>query len=160
MRQLMSRILTLAKDTDNKAAPIDENDFEDSLRQDMEVTELCDGLPKYKVRESDVNKFMSFLPEHWQHQGTLNTFELRTLIFVDVVYINLEAKQGKHSWLVVYDVATSRLCIRAMKHKYEIATQWDQVIIKESLHKHKDVHVTVGADIDGVMLLIKEVSCK
>ena len=67
----------------------------------MEATELRTGLPKYTVRESDVNRFMLFLPEHWRRQGTLDTFELWTLIFLDVVYINLEAKQGKRSWLIV-----------------------------------------------------------
>ena len=103
---------------------------------------------------------MLFLPEHWWCQGTLNTFKLWTLIFLDVVYINLKAKQGKHSWLIVYDVATSGLQIHTVKHKYEIATQWDQVIVEESLHKHKDVYVTVGADSDSVMSLIKEVSHK
>ena len=49
---------------DDEAAPIDEHDFADGLRRDVEVTELRDGLPEYKVRESDVNKFMLFLPEH------------------------------------------------------------------------------------------------
>ena len=121
---------------------------------------MHDGLPKYMVHESDINKFMLFLPEHWQHQGTLDTFELWTLIFLDMVYINLKAKQGKHSWLIIYDVATRGLHIQVVKHKYKIATQWDQVIVEESLHKHKDVCVTVGADGDGVMLLIKEVSRK
>ena len=42
---------------DDEAAPIDEHDFED-----VEVTDLRDGLPEYKGRESDVNKFMLFLP--------------------------------------------------------------------------------------------------
>ena len=107
-----------------------------------------------------MNRFMLFLPEHWRRQGTLDTFEPWTLIFLDVVYINLEAKQGKRSWLIVYDVATGGLRIRAVKHKYEIATQWDQIIVEESLHKRKDVRVTVGADGDGVMSLIKEVSRK
>ena len=68
------------------------------------------------------------------------------------------AWQGKRSWLVVYDVATGGLRIRAVKHKYEIATQWDQVVVEESLHKRKDVRFTVGADGDGVMALIKEES--
>jgi len=145
---------------DDEAAPIDEHDFEDGLRRDVEATELRVGLPEYTVRESDVNRFMLFLPEHWRRQGTLDTFEPWTLIFLDVVYINLEAKQGKRSWLVVYDVATGGLRIRAVKHKYEIATQWDQIIVEESLHKRKDVRVTVGADGDGVMSLIKEVSRK
>ena len=47
-----------------------------------------------------------------------------------------------------------------MKHKYEIADQWDQAIVEESLHKRQDVRVTVGADGDGIMALIKEVSRK
>ena len=58
----------------------------------MEVTELCDGLPEYKVRESDVSRFMLFFPEHWRRLGTLDTFEPWTLIFLNVIYINLEAK--------------------------------------------------------------------
>ena len=144
----------------DEGMPIDEHDFEDGLRRDTAPTELRTGLPEYTVRESDVNRFMLFLPEHWRRQGTLDTFEPWTLIFLDVVYINLEAKQGKRSWLIVYDVATGGLRIRAVKHKYEIATQWDQIIVEESLHKRKDVRVTVGADGDGVMSLIKEVSRK
>ena len=58
-----------------------------------------------------VNRFMLFLPEHWRGLGTLDTFEPWTLIFLDVVYINLEAKQGKRSWLIAYDVATGSLRI-------------------------------------------------
>ena len=87
----------------------------------MEATELRTGLPEYTVRESDVNRFMLFLPEHWRRQGTLDTFEPWTLIFLDMIYINLKAKQGKRSWLIVYDMATGGLRIRAVKHKYEIA---------------------------------------
>ena len=145
---------------DDEAAPINEHNFEDGLRRDVEVTDLHDGLPEYKVRESDVNKFMLFLPEHWWRQGTLDTFELWTLIFLDMVYINLKARQGNCSWLIIYDVATGGLCIHAVRHKYEIAEQWDHIIVEKSLHKCKAVRVTVGADSDGVMSLIKEVSRK
>ena len=70
---------------------------------------MCDALPEYKVCESDVNRFMLFLPNHWRRLGTLDTFELWTLIFLDMVYINLEAKHGKCSWLIVYDMATGGL---------------------------------------------------
>ena len=49
----------------DKALHINKHNFEDSLRRDMEVTELHDGLPEFKVHESDVNRFMLFLPEHW-----------------------------------------------------------------------------------------------
>ena len=59
---------------DDEAAPIDEHDFEDGLRRDVEATELRVGLPEYTVRESDVNRFMLFLLEHWRRQGTLDTF--------------------------------------------------------------------------------------
>ena len=52
------------------------------------------------------------------------------------------------------------LRIRAVKHKFEIADQWDELIVEESLHKRKDVRVAVGADGDGVMALIKEASRK
>ena len=53
---------------DDEAAPIDEHNFDDGLRWDVEVTKLHDGLPEYKVRESDVNRFMLFLLEHWRCQ--------------------------------------------------------------------------------------------
>ena len=41
-----------------------------------------------------------------------------------------------------------------------IAEQWDDIIMEESLHKRKDVRVTVAADSDGAMALIKETSHK
>ena len=108
------------------------------------------------MRESEVNKFARFLPEHWREFSTLDTMEPWTLIFLDVIYITLEAKHGKRAWLLVFNVITGGLRIRSVKHKFMIAEQWDDIIVEESLHKRKDVQVTVGADSDGAMALIKE----
>ena len=78
--------------------PIDEIDFEDGLRKVRAVTELQGDLPEYKIRKSDVNEFMGFLPDHWRRAGELDTIEPWTLMFLDVIYITLEAKLGKQAW--------------------------------------------------------------
>ena len=95
----------------DKGMPIDEHDFEDGLRRDTAATELRTGLAEFKVRESEVNKFARFIPEHWREFGTLDMMEPWTLIFLDSIYITLEAKHGKCAWLLVFDVITGGLRI-------------------------------------------------
>ena len=59
----------------DEGMPINKHDFEDGLRRDTAPTELRTGLPKFKVRKSEVNKFAWFIPEHWRKFGMLNMME-------------------------------------------------------------------------------------
>ena len=55
----------------------------------------------------------------------------------------------------MYDVATNGLRVKPYKRKYDLPMLFDEVIIEESLHK-RSTRLTVGADSDGAMALVKE----
>ena len=61
--------------------------------------------------------------------------------------------------LLMLDVATEGLHIKGIKHKHEVSEHFDKYIVEESLHK-REIRVTVGADGDGAMVLVKDAACK
>jgi hypothetical protein len=141
---------------DDSAGITNEEDFDkDGLRVGSTVKPLRQSIPTYKVRGSPVNELFRFLPEHWRKHGELDTIEPWSIIFTD----NIEVAHGEGyettKLLVVYDLATNGIRVKTFKRKYDLGNIFDEIIIEESLDKRTS-RVTVGADGDGAMKLVKE----
>ena len=141
---------------DDIAGVVDEAQFDtDGLRVDVSPKPLRDVIPTYKVSDSPVHELFRFLPEHWRKHGELDTITPWSIIFTD----NIEVAHGEGfettKLLVVYDLATNGIRVKPFKRKYDLGIIFDEIIIEESLDK-RTTRVTVGADGDGAMKLVKE----
>ena len=136
-------------------AMVDEADYgKDGLRKQQSKL-VREEVPTYRTRDVQMHELFRFLPEHWRKYGALDTFEPWTIMFAD----NITIPHGKGipdtKLLVVYDVATAGLRIKPYEHKHELGELMDEVIVEEALNK-RSARVTVGADGDGAMALVRE----
>ena len=77
----------------------------------------------------------------------------------DCIELDFKTRGGKKHMLLMLDVATGGLRVKGFKHKHEVGEYFDEYIVEESLHK-REIRVTVGADGDGAMSLIKNAARK
>jgi hypothetical protein len=112
------------------------------------------SIPKYKTRPTKAARHFRFIP-HGEGRGQLDALEPGELIFVGNIELDFKTRGGKKHMLPMLDVATGGLRVKGFKHKHEAGEYFDEYIVEESLHK-RGIRVTVGADGDGAMSLIKD----
>ena len=135
--------------------PVEEGEFNaEGLRKEKQL-QVRQDAPKYKIREVPTHELYRFLPDHWRKHGMLDTIEPWSIVFVD----NITMAHGKgfpdSKLLVAYDLATSGIRIKTYKHKHELGELMDEIIVEEALNKRSQ-RITIGADGDGAMALVRE----
>ena len=78
---------------------------------------------------------------------------------MDTIELDFKTRGGKKCMLLMLNVATGGLRVKGIKHKHEVSKHFDEYIVEESLHK-REMRVTVGADGDGAMALVKDAARK
>ena len=115
-------------------------------------------ITKYKTRPTKAARHFRFIP-HGNGRWQLDMLEPGELIFADINKLDFKTRGGKKYMLLMLDVATGGLHIKGIKHKHKVGKHFDEYIVEESSHK-REIRVTVGADGDGAMALVKDAARK
>jgi hypothetical protein len=147
-------------DSDTDQPFIEEGAFDSNgVRIEQPQIQQRPAVPTYRTRDVQAHEVYRFLPQHWRKFGMLDTIEPWSIIFTD----NITMVHGKDTpdtkLFVAYDVATNGIRVKPYQNKHELGEIMDRIIVEEALHK-RSKRVTVGADGDGAMSLVREACFK